>query len=203
MNNLASAWHRAWSDLGLQPPDGLMDTLLKAHDEPHRRYHGRQHLAECLQHAEGARELAAHPGELVIALWFHDAVYDVRGHDNERRSADWALQALRQAGAGNDTLRRVDGLIMATRHDAVPTEADERLLVDIDLAILGAPPARFAEYDEQIRAEYSWVPGPIYRMKRLGVLRSFLERDPLYSTQHFRNQLEAQARINLRGACQA
>ena len=36
--------------------------------------------------------------------------------------------------------------------------ADEQLLVDIDLAILGADTARFAEYQTQIRREYAHVP---------------------------------------------
>jgi hypothetical protein len=36
---------------------------------------------------------------------------------------------------------------MATCHTAKPADADQQLLVDIDLAILGAEPARFAEYE--------------------------------------------------------
>ena len=40
------------------------------------------------------------------------------------------------------------------------------MLIDIDLSILGAPPARFAEYEQQIRAEYAWVPGILFRPKR-------------------------------------
>jgi len=200
---LESAWLQAWSDLGLTPPEGLLASLLQAHEEPQRRYHTGQHLTECLQHFESARGLAVHPGEVAIALWFHDAIYDVRGQHNERRSADWAAQALRTAGASGDTVRRVEGLIMATCHDAAPVEADACLLVDIDLAILGASPTRFAEYDKQIREEYGWVPGVIYRMKRRSVLAAFLARDHVYNTPHFRQRLESQARVNLRGACQA
>lgn len=158
MTPLPSSWASAWSDLGLQPPSGLFEQLVRAYEEPQRHYHSLQHLLECLMHFEQVRHLAQQPGEVAIALWFHDAIYDVRGKDNERLSADWAIRVLASCHASQATLARVEQLIMVTRHDATPSEPDEQLLVDIDLAILGATPERFAEYDAQVRAEYAWVP---------------------------------------------
>ena len=35
----------------------------------------------------------------------------------------------------------------------------------IDLAILGAPTARFADYERQIRAEYAWVAPEVFAVK--------------------------------------
>lgn len=197
MTLLPASWARGWSDLGLQPPYGLFDQLVRAYEEPQRHYHSLQHLHECLAHFEQARHLAQQPGEMAIALWFHDAIYDVRGKDNERQSADWACRVLASCQASQATLERVERLIMVTRHDATPSEADEQLLVDIDLAILGATPERFAEYDAQVRAEYAWVPGFVYRMKRRSVLKAFLARPSIYCTDHFRERYEAQARSNL------
>ncbi len=191
------SWAHAWAGLGLTPPPDLFDALLAAYSEPQRHYHSQQHLAECLTHFDQARQLAEHPGEVEIALWFHDAIYDPRGKSNERLSADWAMRALMSSGASEATRLRVERLIMATTHDATPTSSDAQLLVDIDLAILGAAPARFAEYDQQVRAEYSWVPRIVYNMKRRRVLKSFLARPHIYSTSHFRERHEAQARINL------
>jgi predicted metal-dependent HD superfamily phosphohydrolase len=89
---------------------------------------------------------------------------------------------------------------MATRHDAQPTEPDARLLVDVDLAILGAPPQRFAEYEAQVQLEHAWVPKWLFKRKRRAVLRGFLARSPIYGTDHFRELLEVQARVNLAGA---
>lgn len=197
MSVLETTWASAWSGLGLQPPVGLFEQLLQAYQEPQRHYHSQQHLFECLTHFEQARHLAQRPAEVAIALWFHDAVYDVRGKENERLSADWAIRVLVASGAGQATLDRIERLVMATRHDATPSDPDERLLVDIDLAILGATPERFAEYDTQVRAEYAWVPGFVYRLKRRSVLKSFLSRPSLYGTDHFKARYEAQARANL------
>lgn len=171
---LETSWTMAWSDVGLQPPSGLFEQLVAAYQEAQRHYHSLQHLTEYLTHFESVHHLARHPGELAIALWFHDAVYDVRGKDNERQSADWAMRMLAASGASEATRERVEQLIMATRHDSTPVPPDEQLLVDIDLAILGAAPGRFAEYDKQVGAEYSWVPGG-------GVQDQAPERAPRFS----------------------
>ncbi len=200
MSIFEQSWARAWSGLGLQPDADLFEALMAAYAQPQRHYHGLQHLEECLAHFGQVRDLAEHPEEVEIALWFHDAVYDVRGASNERQSADWAVRALLCANASRSTQNRVEQLVMATRHDAAPVDGDERLLIDIDLSILGAEPERFAEYDRQIRAEYSWVPEPVYSMKRKEVLSSFLARPSIYSTPYFRERFEAQARINLSAA---
>ena len=79
----------------------------------------------------------------------------------------------------------------------MPQTRDEQVLVDVDLAILGAAPARFAEYELQIREEYAHVPGFLFRMKRRAILKSFLDRLAIYSTPLLREQLESRARINL------
>jgi predicted metal-dependent HD superfamily phosphohydrolase len=174
----------------------VRDALLAAYREPQRSYHTLQHLRECVERFAACRDLAARPAEVEIALWFHDAVDDVRRHDNERRSADWARAAL--AGAAADVIARVDALVMATRHArATAGSADEELLVDIDLAILGADGARFAEYEAQIRREYAHVADAEFRARRSAVLAAFLARDPIYRTARLRAELEARARANL------
>ena len=192
------SWQRAWQGLGATPPAGLLPALLAAYAEPQRRYHTQQHLAECLVHFEAVQNQAQRPAELELALWFHDAVYDVKAKDNELRSAQSAAQALGEAVLTESSLGgRVHELIMATRHEALPEHDDARLLVDIDLAILGADPERFAEYDTQVRAEYAWVPWPIYGIKRRQVLQGFLQRSAIYATPYFHTRLEQQARTNL------
>ncbi|WP_396269653.1 N-methyl-D-aspartate receptor NMDAR2C subunit [Ideonella sp.] len=194
----AQHWALAWADVGL-PGQGheLRDTLWDAYAQPQRRYHTQQHLSECLALWEALRPHAQHPGEVGLALWFHDAVYEVKASDNEARSADWARQALLAAGAEAAVAQRVHALVMATCHAAPTATADQALLVDIDLAILGADAARFAEYEQQVRDEYAWVPGFLYRRKRREVMRGFAQRMPLYQTAVVRARLEAQARVNL------
>lgn len=204
MNLFLTSWQRAWSGIGAAGEgDALFAQLMAAYAEPQRHYHTQQHLGECLLAFDDARALAGHPDEVELALWFHDAIYDVKGHHNEQRSADWARDALRDAGVSTDAAQRVHDLIMATRHTAVPSGRDEPLLVDIDLSILGAERARFDEYEQQIRKEYAYVPGFLFRRKRREILKGFLDRSAIYSTPHFHDMLEARARDNLHRVTEA
>lgn len=198
LNRLRSSWNRCWQSLGASG-DGLvlMQRLVSAYGEPQRKYHTVQHLSECLSLMEENLDLAVRPAEVEIALWFHDAIYDVKASDNETRSADWAEAELRLAGVAAESIDRVTAHILATRHSALPLGQDQMLLVDIDLAILGAPRARFDEYEAQVRAEYGWVPGILFRTKRRDVLTGFLARHSIYNTPTLRESLEGQARDNL------
>ena len=204
MDTFLTSWQRAWTGIGAADEgDALLLQLKTAYAEPQRRYHTLQHLGECLSAFEGAHTLAERPHEVELALWFHDAIYDIKGHDNEQRSADWARDALRSAGVPADAAQRVHDLVMATRHTAVPSGRDEQLLVDIDLSILGAERTRFDEYEQQIRQEYAYVPGFLFRRKRREILKGFLDRPAIYSTPYFHAALEAGARDNLRRVTKA
>ena len=100
-------------------------------------------------------------------------------------------------------MQRVHDLVMATQHDApaeLGSSSNARLLVDIDLAILGSPAERFERYDQDVRKEYAWVPGLRYQEARAQVLQNFLDRPRLYHGEHAAALLETQARINLAAA---
>ena len=187
-------WRDLWERWGSRPADGLYEELIARYREPHRKYHTEQHLDECFAHFDAAPE---HPAEVELALWFHDAIYDTRRQDNEEKSAAWARRVCPAEAA-----ERVHALVMATRHDAVPSGRDAELLVDIDLSILGAAPERFDEYELQVREEYAWVPGFVFRRKRAEILEGFLARPAIFSTAMFFQALEQAARANLRRSLQ-
>ena len=168
-----------------------------AYDGADRAYHNLVHIDECLRELDGARHLVSDAAATEAAIWFHDAVYDSHATDNEEKSA--ALWREVAAAARVETLivEKAADLILATKHAAVPTDEDARLVVDVDLAILGQPPERFDEYERQIRAEYAWVGDEQFAAGRGKVLRTFLARPFIYSTEHFRGRYEAPARMNL------
>ena len=200
---LSASWDAAWSALDRPAPAGLQVELMNAWAEPHRHYHDQRHLRECLALWARWRDHSPGAGEVAIALRFHDAIYDPHASGNELNSAAWAARSIVRAGADSDTAQRVHDLVMATQHDApaaLGSSLDARLLVDIDLSILGSPVERFERYDQDVRKEYAWVPGFRYQEARAQVLQGFLDRPQLYHGEHAVALLEAQARINLAAA---
>ena len=128
----------------------------------------------------------------------HDAIYDPHRADNEEASAQLARSILGPVGVPGDLLSAVDRLIDVTRHAAMPASEDECLMVDIDLAILGARSERYAQYRAQVRQEYRHVPEPDFLRGRLGVVERFLgQGQGLFHTERGRAELGAQALRNL------
>lgn len=194
----AVRFQKVWQQLSSQD-DGaaLFMQLLEAYRQPHRAYHTVAHLEDCLHQFDIAHMEAEHPAEVEVALWFHDAVYDLKATDNEAQSTLWALQALHQSGVSAAVSDRIAAMILATTHDCPPETNDCALLLDIDLSILGQSPEIFAVYEDRIRREYHWVPQAEYRVGRTAILKRFLARSSIYYTPFFRERLEVHARCNL------
>jgi predicted metal-dependent HD superfamily phosphohydrolase len=172
------------------------ERLIAAYSEPQRAYHTLQHLNECLMALDQtvAHISLAEAGVIELALWFHDAVFDPRASDNEERSAELARSAL--ASTRTELAEVIARLILDTKRHEASSRASEWLL-DIDLAILGQPAARFDEFEAQIRQEYAWVPIGVYAAERGKIMANFLSRDRLYQTGYFHSRLDAAARNNL------
>ncbi len=171
--------------------------LLTRWQEPHRHYHDRRHLDECLALLASHRAVARDAEAVEAALWLHDAVCDSRRHDNEVASAALARQLLVARGIDKPRIARVEAMILATTHAALSADPDVRLVCDIDLAILGASPERFAEYERDIHREYAWVPEAVYRSTRAEILGRFLARPAIYQVPTLSALYETRARENL------
>ncbi|MBD1872005.1 N-methyl-D-aspartate receptor NMDAR2C subunit [Nodosilinea sp. FACHB-131] len=195
---ISARWSALWHKLNLPvPKPTVLSGLCDRYSEPQRAYHTLQHLIECLDWCDQTGDLAENSAVVELALWFHDAVYETHRADNEQQSADLAVQVIDSVG-GEDLLQRsVHDLILATKHDAIPSTVDMGLVVDIDLAVLGAEVDRFAQYDAQIRQEYAWVPEDVFCQKRAEILQSFLNRPAIFTTNFFQERLEHQAQRNL------
>jgi predicted metal-dependent HD superfamily phosphohydrolase len=159
-----------------------------------RPYHNIEHVEACIAALTRYQQLAEDPMAIEVALWLHDAVYDSTHHDNEAKSAELSDRLLAEFGVDAETTATVHDLIMATRHDREPSTTDGKLIADIDLLILAAPPADFDRYEQQIRQEYQHVPAADFARGRAAVLTRFLQRSSIF---YILREHEQQAKLNL------
>lgn len=166
--------------------------LEAAWSEPHRRYHDRRHLAECLLRLN---ELQGND-TIALALWFHDAVYVPGAKDNEARSVELLINEATRLGID---ATRAAALVRATAHHDAPARGDAALMLDIDLSILAADPMRFLEYDHEIEEEHADVPHTVFIVKRGRFLASQLARPRMFNTDAAHERFERRARAQIEG----
>lgn len=198
VQRLQAYWTRSCPALPAAVSAPLFERVLTGWSEPQRAYHTPQHLLEALDLLDAWHGAQDWPQAVALALFFHDLVYDPRRSDNEELSAQLAQQMLAQMQAAPEEVQAITALIDVTRHAATPRTEDEKLIVDIDLAILGAAPQRYAQYQAQVRQEYAHVPEPLFLRGRLAVLEAFLRAGAdLYHTPRGRSAFAAAAARNL------
>lgn len=197
---LQGVWTEIWHAKGLETGQHpSLQPLLDAYSEPQRYYHTLQHLQECFLWWRHCFEWMQLPYDVALALFYHDAVYVPKRHDNEGRSVLLMHEHLRGCLSAQE-LTHIDAWILATAEHQACTDSDLKWLLDIDLAILGADSERFQEYERQIRLEYRHVPLLLYRLSRKQLFKHFHSRRPLYQTEFFRLHLEAKAKRNLQAS---
>jgi len=183
-------------------PPVLLADLHERHGESGRDYHDWTHSEALLRLRSELEDRLANPTAVLWAILFHDAVYDPRATDNEERSAR-LLEAADAPELKDATRARAARLIRVTTAHAIPDglpadeAADAALFLDIDLSILGAPPALFDAYEVGIRREYAHVPDDAFRTGRAAILKRFADRARLYLSDWGRDRFEEAARRNI------
>jgi len=187
----------------------LRDRLYAAYADPARGYHDVRHLAEVVDNIELLREELprpqveiaiwppAHQHAVLLAAWFHDAVYDREGA-LEERSAALAESELGAIGCRAELVAEVARLVRLTAtHRPGPGDSRGAVLCDADLAILAAGDERYRDYVTGVRAEYAHLDEATFRAGRAAVLADLASSDHLFHTATGRRLWEERARANL------
>lgn len=146
--------------------------LTEQYRQPFRHYHDLAHIAQMFETAKYAKINLTEAQ--VLAIWFHDVIYDPQATDNEERSADEAKRRLK-GQVSSETLDKVVRMIMDTKlHEA--TIPESQVFLDLDLSILGSNRPSYAAYMQLIRKEYKWLSYERYKEGRLAVLEKFLKK---------------------------
>ena len=173
---LRRKWHdllRVWAvDPALA--DRTFEDVCKHYAEPGRFYHTLDHVQAMLETVESIGSYARNLNAVKLATWLHDVIYDSRASDNEERSADYAERLCEEFSIPDGRL--VASLILKTKTHDAGDDPDAQVLLDADLAILGASEPVYRAYAEKIRQEYAWVPEPDYRQGQTASLAEVLEQ---------------------------
>lgn len=213
-NKIRPRLMRAWDSL-LPGHTALGEDLLERYEQPHRKYHTSVHLSEMLTALKTLykRHHTATPRAVLLAAWFHDAVYEANPGDDEAASADLARTALTPlASTGFLTNREVTAIahlieLTASHQLADGTEeytsgaltrADAAFFLDADLAILAADSPRYTRYVAGVRAEYAHYTPDAFTRGRAAILQGFLNRTAIYASDTAHLLWDAPARLNLR-----
>ena len=213
-NKIRPRLMRAWDSL-LPGHTALGEDLLERYEQPHRKYHTSVHLSEMLTALKTLykRHHTATPRAVLLAAWFHDAVYEANPGDDEAASADLARTALTPlASTGSLTNREVTAIAhlieLTASHQLADgieeytsgalTRADAAFFLDADLAILAADSPRYTRYIAGVRAEYAHYAPDAFTRGRAGILQGFLNRTTIYASDTAHFLWDAPARLNLR-----
>lgn len=186
---------QAWSVL-LPGNPHLGARLIQSWTQPHRRYHGPQHLVDCLA---ALAELGSSSPTETLALWFHDVIHTSSPGADERASAHLAETELLAAGLLAAQASEVARLVLVTaEHNPAPEDHPGARVSDADLAIIGAAPARYRASVKALRAEYPHLDDAAWQAKRLPRITKLINTRPLFHTERGKDLWSARAAANLR-----
>ncbi len=213
-NKIRPRLMRAWESL-LPGHTALGEDLLERYEQPHRKYHTSVHLSEMLTALKTLykRHHTATPRAVLLAAWFHDAVYEANPGEDEAASADLARTTLTPlASTGFLTNREVTAIAhlieLTASHQLADgieeytsgalTRADAAFFLDADLAILAADSPRYTRYVAGVRAEYAHYTLDAFTRGRAAILQGFLNRTAIYASDTAHLLWDAPARLSLR-----
>lgn len=178
------------------------DLLACKYCELHRHYHTLTHIAECVIAFSRVAHLAKNRNAILLAIFYHDAVYDVGRVDNERASANYFRMTARNAFGITDeplieeTVRLIE--LSALHYTDADLDSDGALFIDIDMSILGADTHEYDEYARCVRQEYNHHSDREWAIRRTDkFLDPLLLQESIFLTPTFRASHEECARANL------
>jgi len=205
--SMSVAWEEIAKDLELSPSDAgyWFGFSMDAYTGLHRVYHGKNHIETCWQFLHQLnREFSI---EMKLAIMFHDIVYDPLAKDNEEKSVEVYRDFADMTHASNFVISKdVEYFIMGTKHnkdayEMAQNDEDLAYVMDVDIAVLGAPLRFYEEYMIGVRKEYltSGVSEKDYNKGRYKFLDSMLKLDNIFHTEEVRKLMgESNARKNIK-----
>lgn len=175
-----------------------IELVFKLYAEEHRFYHNLSHINNLLKLSDIYKQEIKKYNLFLLAILFHDIIYEIKSKANERSSADLYLNYFKGILNKEDNLY-VEALIMSTYgHKPLKKTNDFYLFLDFDLSILAADEEIYKLYVEAVRKEYTSV----YKLEdylrgRLKFLKNYIKKDRIFYIDTFQEALHEKAISNL------
>ena len=201
---ITEGWFRLWYGMDAKNANGweIFFDIFQRYCESHRYYHDYGHVIQLLGEFKGVRHLCQNPNAVEVDLYCHDVIYVPGARDNEERSAEFTCGMLRHARVAEPFIREASRLVLLSKkHTAAKNDTDGCISIDLDLSILGQPPAVYDVYEERVRKEWvltKAVSEEEFIHGRAAFLTRFLRRESVYLTSYFREKYEDAAQKNLK-----
>lgn len=198
--SLQARWTAACAGAGIAAPlqRKWWRRLRELHCDNVRWYHTLTHLAEVFGRLDRVRASLLAPRLATFTVFFHDAIYEPTAKDNEERSAQLWRSFAAEAELPPADVEPVAAWIEHSKsHLKANATGDLAHFLDADIAVLGKPPAAYAEYARQIRLEYCHVGEAAFPGARAAAMKTFATAERLYFTDQAQAELGEQARNNL------
>jgi len=191
----------------------VYDKIVESYCSPTRHHHTMNHIEFMLDRIDEMFNIYQFDDQphqkfaLYCAAFFHDIVYDPQTtHElsDEERSADVAIQCLKDIGITSiKVLEHVYELIILTKTHQIDntylsSTTMQAIMVDSDIAVLGAHREDYLQYAKNIALEYDFVGERDFRAGRAKFLHDILSREAIFNTEYMRQLYEADARLNIR-----
>ena len=183
--------------------NNLWQDIAIRYNEAQRAYHSLQHLEQLFMQFEQIKHVLNEPHLIALALLYHDVIYAPTRADNELKSAEYAVEALRPYLSAAQCQYIYELIMMTANHKLADysnaqKNFDAAYLLDMDLSILGASWTEYEQYAQAVRQEYAHVSNADYRAGRIGILTGLLRHPKLYLTDYYYDRLEKRARQNIK-----
>ena len=202
MPNTLNLWLELWHFFSAKgDPQAVFDRIVAQYSAPSRKYHDMSHLEHVLLELQSVKFLFCDNlyeyYVVMLALFFHDAIYDPTVKDNEIQSALLAKQIVKEVGLPDELGEKVAQYIEATDHSQMSADFFIQIICDIDLSPLGCPAEQYEANTAKIRQEYQMFSKEEFLDGRTKFTESFLARPSIYQTWYFQDKYERRAWENL------
>ncbi len=175
----------------------LWEELKKAYQAKGRYYHTIKHLEDLHGHLLEMKPHIQNWHAVLFTLFYHDFIYSIHNSDNEEKSANCAIDRMKQLSVPLALIEITRLQILATKAHTLSPDSDTNYFTDADLSVLGQERQTYTHYAQHVRKEYGFYPNLIYNPGRKRVLRHFLTMPRIYKTELAFQKWERNARLNL------